>query len=177
MSYKLSKGDCIYVTLENGKTYKLDHLLEHRRHIRQVDEVRQDTTRRREWYRRHVASRDVPDSKAARADYGDGGKSVSRMVDAMDGKYRDVATGIKIPTDWVVQLSDKWYFRCVIAKSNCARIAHKLMLVHWWRIAFFVAAVWKNGHEDREKTMDDFGISERTYQRRLLKYASILHFS
>jgi len=177
--YKISNEiNVIYVTLDSGKTYRLEHLLEHRRHIRYVDEVRQDNTRRREWYRRHVLSRDVPNSKAARADYCDSGRMVGYMVAALDGKF--APSGIKpiiVPTDWGVQLGDTWYFRSVIGKSNCRLVARKLMLVHWWRIGFFVAAVWKNGHEDREKTMEDFGIAERTYQWRLAKYASILHFS
>lgn len=176
--HPLSNHDgVIYVTLENGKTYRLEHLLEHRRHIRAVDEVREDDTRRREWWRRHVVSRDVPDSKAARADYCDNGRSVSHMVDAIDGRFKSAGSGILMPTEWGVQFGDKWYYRCVIAKSNSIRIARKMMLVDWRRIGYFVAAVWKNGHQDREKTMEDFGISERTYQWRLLKYASILHFS
>jgi len=179
MNAKLTKrDDVVYVTLENGKTYRLDHLLEHRRHIRYVDEVRQDQTRRREWYRRHVESRDVPNSKAARADYGDNGKMVGYMVAALDGKFKPFGEkSIIVPTDWGVQLGDKWYFRCVVAKSNCKLVARKLMLVDWRRIGYFVAAVWKNGHEDHEKTMQDFGISQATYYRRLDEYASILHFS
>lgn len=177
--YKLSsKNNVVYVTLGNNKAYRLENVINHHDRIRRIDEVREDRTRRRMWYRTHVESRDVPDSKAARADYGDNGRMVSYMVDALDGKFKP--SGVKpviIPTDWGVQLGDTWYFKCVVAKVNSKRIAQEMMMLHWWRIGFFVAAVWKNGHEDREKTMQDFGISERTYQRRLEKYASILHFS
>jgi len=180
MSWKVEKDDDskIYITLGNGKTYRLDHLLEHRKRICRADEVRQDRTRRRIWYRAHVMSRDVPDSKAARADYGDNGRMVGYMVDALDGKFKPSGERpIVIPTDWGIQLGDKWYFRCVVAKANCQHIAHEMMFLHWHRAARFVAAVWKNGHEDREKTMEEFGISESTYYWRLEKYASILHFS
>jgi len=173
--YRISKeNNVVYVTLDSGKTYRLEHLLEHRKCIRHADEVRQDRTRRRLWYRTHVLSRDVPDSKAARADYCDNGRMVGYMVDALDGKF--LPSGVKpiiIPTNWGVQLGDKWYFRCIIGKSNCKLVARKLMLVHWYSVGRFVAAVWQNGHYDNEKTMEDFAISQATYYRRLEKYAQI----
>jgi len=175
--HPLSKHDgVIYVTLENGKTYRLEHLLEHCRHIRAVDEIRDETTRRREWWRRHVVSRDVPDSKAARADYCDNGRSVSHMVDAIDGRFKSAGSGIVMPTEWGVQFGNKWYYRCVIGKANCQRIAHKMMMLHWWRIAKFVVSVWRYGSKERFKTMADFEICEKTYYLRLSRYAEILGF-
>jgi len=164
----------VYVTLDSGKTYRIeqfDSLYRHRRHL---DEVRQQYTKRRMWYRAHVVSRDVPDSKAERADLSDNGRMVRYMVDALDGKFTPSGDkSIIIPTDWGLQLGDKWYYRCVVGKSNCKLVARKLMLVDWRRIGYFVAAVWKNGHYDNEKTMEDFKIAERTYYDRLQKYAKI----
>jgi len=177
--YKLScTNNVVFITLEDGNTYRLDNLIRRRDRLRRIDEIRQDRTRRRMWYRAHVVSRDVANSKAARAEYGDNGRMVSFMVDTIDGKFKpECVRPTNIPTDWGVQLGDSWVFKCVVAKFNSKRIAQEMMMLHWWRIAKFVAAVWQNGHEDREKTMQDFGISEATYYWRLAKYASILHFS
>jgi len=173
--YKISnENNVIYVTLDSGKTYRIEQFNDLYRRRRQFDEVRQEYTKRRMWYRSHVESRDVPDSKASRADYGDNGRMVRYMVAALDGKF--APSGVKpiiVPTDWGVQLGDTWYFRCVVAKSNCRLVARKLMLVHWRYIGYFVAAVWKNGHCDSEKTMEDFGIQKTTYYNRLQKYAEI----
>jgi len=151
----------IYITTEDGRTYTIEEFGELYRHRRELDEKKQEYTKSRTWWRHNVASRDEPNSKAARADYGDGGKWERLICAWLDGEFSK--TSIELP--------------CIVAKRNCKRIARRLMLDHWHRVGRFVAAVWKNGNKDHEKTMEEFGICESTYYWRLEKYASILHFS
>lgn len=168
-----SKDGVIYVTTQDGKCYKYDHVLKRRHHMRMVDEVRDEATVRREWYRRHVRSRDMPNSKAARADYSDCGKWERMLTQWLDGVFsRDMTP----PFPFGAWVDGKPCFRCVVAKRNCKRIAKQMMLVDWRKIGKFVAAVEKNGAKDREKTLADFEISEATYYWRLSRYAEILGF-
>ena len=61
-------------------------LLRRVEHNRIVDEARHDQTRQREFERR-FESRDLPDSRAARADASDGGRSVRRIEIGLDADY------------------------------------------------------------------------------------------
>jgi len=145
-----------YVIAENGKAYRLEHVLNVRNRDRVVEEIRKEYSARREWWRRKVLKRDDPNCKAYRQDYGDGGSGERNLIAAIDydaGKNEPL---------------------CVRAKRNCCRISRQLMLNHWHQVGRFVAAVWRNGIEGREETMAGFGLSEWSYLERCKRYARLL---
>jgi len=174
MNYRLENRDgVVYFIAGNGKEYKLQGLLHTRGRQRDWHDARDDQTLKRLWYRRHVVSRDMPDSKAARADCTDGGTWERKLIMWLDGQFAKTTVE---PAPFQVEVDGKRYYRCVIAKRNCKRIASKMMTVHWHKIGKFVASVWRYGSKNREKTMADFGISESNYYWRLYRYAGILGF-
>ena len=56
-------------------------------HDRRVNEAKHDQTRQRR-FERNFLSRDLPDSKAARADASDGGRLTTRLVAGLDAPTR-----------------------------------------------------------------------------------------
>ena len=112
-------------------------LLRKAEHARIVNEVRYDHTRQREFERRFL-SRDLPDSKAARADASDGGRQTTAIFARLDASTR----------------RDRQ-----IAALNAA--AAKLPRKSGW-LRKLLWAIFRNG-SDREQTMAELGIPKRTY--------------
>ena len=112
-------------------------LLRKAEHNRQADEARHDHTRQREFERRFL-SRDLPDSKAARADASDAGRLVEATIARLDAPTRRERQ---------------------IAALNAA--AAKLPRKSGW-LRKLLWAIFRNG-SDREQTMAELGIPKRTY--------------
>ena len=104
---------------------------------RRANEAKHDQTRQREFERRFL-SRDLPDSKAARADASDGGRQTAATVARLDA-----------PTHRERQ----------IAAVNAA--AAKLPRKSGW-LRKLLWAIFRNG-SDREQTMAELHIPKRTY--------------
>ena len=114
-------------------------LLRKAEHARIVNEVRHDHTRQREFERRFL-SRDLPDSKAARADASDGGRLAAATFARLDARTRRERQ---------------------IAAINEA--AAKLPRKSGW-LRKLLWAIFRNG-SDREQTMAELHISKSTYWR------------
>ena len=112
-------------------------LLRKAEHDRLVNEAKHDQTRQRR-FERGFLSRDLPDSKAARADASDQGRQTS-----------DLVAGIDAPTRRERQ----------IAAVNEA--AAKLPRKSGW-LRKLLWAIFRNG-SDRERTMTELRIPKRTY--------------
>ena len=106
-------------------------------HDRRVNEAKHDQTRQRR-FERGFLSRDLPDSKAARADASDGGRLTARLVE-----------GIDAPTRRERQ----------IAAINAA--AAKLPRRSGW-LRKLLWAIFRNGR-NRELTMLELHLPKRTY--------------
>lgn len=112
-------------------------LLRKAEHDRLADEARHDTTRQRLFERRFL-SRDLPDSKAARADASDGGRLVAATVARLDAPMRRERQ---------------------IAAVNAA--AAKLPRKFSW-LRKLLWAIFRNG-SDREQTMAELRLSKSSY--------------
>ena len=104
---------------------------------RQTDEVRHDQTRQRK-FERGFLSLDMPDSLAARADWSDMGYAVRRLLNALDDPFRR------------------------LRREACIRrAAARLPRTSVW-LQPLLWGIYRNGPE-RERTMAELGIPERTY--------------
>ena len=112
-------------------------LLRKAEHDRLVNEAKHDQTHQRR-FERNFLSRDLPDSKAARADASDGGRQTS-----------DLVAGIDAPT---------WRERQIAAiNAAAARLPRK---PGWLRKLLW--AIFRNG-SDREQTMAELNLSKSSY--------------
>ena len=112
-------------------------LLRKAEHDRLVNEAKHDQTRQRR-FERGFLSRDLPDSKAARADASDGGRQTAATFARLDASTR----------------RDRQ-----IAALNAA--AAKLPRKSGW-LRKLLWAIFRNG-SDRERTMTELRIPKRTY--------------
>lgn len=110
---------------------------------RKADEARSDQTRQRK-FERSFESRDLADSRAARADASDGGKFVSLSVGAIDAEIRQRLRTAKIN-------------RAAATLPRPVRKGQLPMCTLLW-------AIFRNV-SDRAKTLVELHIRERTYTR------------
>ena len=104
---------------------------------RRANEAKHDQTRQRQ-FERNFLSRDLPDSKAARADASDGGRLTARLVEGLDAPTRRERQ---------------------IAAINAA--AAKLPRRSGW-LRKLLWAIFRNGR-NRELTMLELHLPKRTY--------------
>ena len=106
-------------------------------HDRRVNEAKHDQTRQRR-FERNFLSRDLPDSKAARADASDGGRLTARLVEGIDAPTR----------------RERQIAAINVAAAKLPRRSGWLRKLLW--------AIFRNG-KDRELTMLELHLPKRTY--------------
>ena len=106
-------------------------------HNLRVDEMRHDQTRQREFERR-FESRDLPDSRAARADASDNSRAINRLVRQMDEPVRQKLREMRVNQ----------------AAASLPRTSAWLRPLLW--------AIYRNG-SNRKKTMSELGLSKSSY--------------
>jgi len=160
MSWKLTKGDdkVVYVTLGNGKTYRLEAILRNRQYQSDMRDLREKYTRRAVWRRSHVFSIDDEGRNGRVTEYGDGCRFVRQMLNGLDRPER---LRRQVP-------------KCALAKRASFRIARALGLARTRNVERFVASVWENGNGRRMLTMAEFKLSEDGYYKRLRRYLAVL---
>ena len=112
-------------------------LLRRAERFRKANEARDDQTRQRRFERKFL-SLDMPDSEAARCDWSDNGRTVRRLLFALDDPFRRRR-------------------REACVRRAAARLPRQSV---WLRPLLW--AVYRNG-SDRARTMAELGIPKRSY--------------
>ena len=112
---------------------------------RRVNEAKHDQTRQRR-FERNFLSRDLPDSKATRADASDGGRLAARLVEGIDAptrRERQIAAvnvaAAKLPrrSGWLRKLL--WaIFRNGRNRELTMRELHLPKRTYWWGVRYFL---------------------------------------
>jgi len=144
------EGRIVYVNAK-GRRADFAAVLARRQHNAVADEVRCANTLRGVWWRLNRRSRDVPGSKAARADISDGGSGAAAIYRHADGGnyYR---RRIRLAAEYLAGRS----------RQSADEIARFLMAVH------------RNGARHRRETMVEMGITRDWYYKMISRFESLL---
>jgi len=165
MNARLSKDtdSIVYVMFENGRCYRLEAVLARRRADIAAADVRRREQIKNLWWRFATRSRDMPNSRAARADLSDGGRAAERI-------RREKSTYCNM---WIsTQRRNGRMSRAIQFLSEREGFAYGSP--EHRELGRFLWSVFHNGAERRAETLGTFNLSEPDYLVRLGRYTRLL---
>jgi len=144
------------------KTYALEAVLNRRKRNMEIREIRDEQTKKREWWRKCVLSRDWQDSKAYRADYGDDGHYVDLLVGAIDGDDNTMS----------IEERNRAIINAAVYIAHT--LGYKCGSSGYAEVFSIISTIALYGRDAREVLMKQFNLSYRAYIQRIEKYTKLL---
>lgn len=171
MTHLHVKDSVVYITFgDGGKTYRYEAVLNRRKKSAEANENRDDNTQKRLREKALTRSRDMPNSRAARADAADW-RGFSAILRATDALFAAIFPRKRKRTLTEAEKQSRVMNAAIYVAHH---LGYKCGMDGYAQILEIFTKVYFNGKAGRKEVCAKYGLSENAYTNRLLRYRDIL---